>query len=63
MSRDRCVALSCGAMDLSAVCDCGISRSYSFTIFGECSGSVKECLTRDRGAVGLSLTDVTASCH
>ena len=24
MSRDGCVALPCGAMGLSAVCDCGI---------------------------------------
>ena len=27
MSRDCCVALPRGAMGLSAVCDCGISRS------------------------------------
>ena len=26
----------------------------------ECSGSVGECLTQDRGAVGSSLTSVTA---
>ena len=32
MSRDCCVALSRGAMGLSAVCDCGISWSYSLTI-------------------------------
>ena len=32
MSRDCCVALPRGAMGLSAVCDCGISRSYSVTI-------------------------------
>ena len=25
VSRDCCVALPCDAMDLSAVCDCGIS--------------------------------------
>ena len=25
VSRDGCVALPCGAMGLSAVCDCGIS--------------------------------------
>ena len=25
VSRDCCVALPCGAMGLSAVCDCGIS--------------------------------------
>ena len=29
MSRDCCVALPHGAMGLSAVCDCGISRSHS----------------------------------
>ena len=32
MSRDGGVALPRGAMGLSAVCDCGISRSYSLTI-------------------------------
>ena len=31
--RDGCVALPRGAMYLSAVCDCGIFRSYSVTIF------------------------------
>ena len=31
MSRDCCVALSRGAMNLSAVCECGISRSDSIT--------------------------------
>ena len=29
---------------------------------GERSGSVVECLTRDRGAAGLSLTGVIALC-
>ena len=29
VSRDCCVTLSRGAMSLSVVCDCGISRSYS----------------------------------
>ena len=33
MSRDCCVALPCDAMGLAAVCECGISLSYSFTIF------------------------------
>ena len=28
----------------------------------ECSGSVVECLTGDRGATGLSLTGVTVLC-
>ena len=28
----------------------------------ECSGSVVECLTQDRGAAGSSLTGVTALC-
>ena len=35
MSRDGWVALPRGAMGLSAVCDCGISWSYSLTIFEE----------------------------
>ena len=33
MSRDGCVALPRGDMGSSAVCDCGISRSYSLSIF------------------------------
>ena len=32
MSRDCCVALPHGVMGLSAVCDCGISCSYSLFI-------------------------------
>ena len=31
--------------------------------FRELSGSVIECLTRDRRVVGLSLNGVTALCH
>ena len=33
MSHDGCVALPRGVMCLSAVCDCGISWSFSLTIF------------------------------
>ena len=33
MPRDGWAALHCGAMGLSVVSDCGISWSYSFTIF------------------------------
>ena len=33
LSRDCCVALPCGTMGLSAVCECGISLQYSLTIF------------------------------
>ena len=32
VSLDCCVALPCGVMGLSAVCDCGISRLYALTI-------------------------------
>ena len=32
MSHDCCVAVPYDTMDLSAVCDCGISCSYSLTI-------------------------------
>ena len=32
-------------------------------ILCECSGSVVECLTRDRGAADSSLTGVTELCH
>ena len=33
MSRDGCVALPRGTMCLSAVCDCGISLSYSLFLY------------------------------
>ena len=35
MSRDGWAALPRGATGLSAVCDCGISWSYSLTIFSQ----------------------------
>ena len=35
MSLDGCVAFTCGAMGLSAVCDCGISWSYSLFLGSE----------------------------
>ena len=31
-------------------------------VFRECSGSVVECLSGDRGAMGSSLTGITALC-
>ena len=33
---------------------------FALKLFRECSGSVSECLTRDREAAGSSLTGVTA---
>ena len=39
MSHDCCVALPHDAKDLSAVCDCGISGSYSLTIPNFCNVS------------------------
>ena len=47
MSRDGWATLPCGATGLSAVCDCGISRSYSLTIFK----------ARDSNATSLSTYD------
>ena len=35
---------------------------YNMIPSRECSGSVVECLTRDRGATGSSLTGITALC-
>ena len=59
MSCDCCVALPCGAMGLSAVCDCDNNiHSYG----REHSGSVVEGLTRDQGVAGSSLIGVTALC-
>ena len=51
MSRDCCVALPRGAMDLSVICDCGISGSYSLTIQGaqRLSGRVLDSKPRGRG--------------
>ena len=40
VSHGGWVALSCGAMELSAVCDCGISWSYSLTFFNACNKSL-----------------------
>ena len=36
--------------------------SISYSRQGERSGSVVECLTRDRGVAGSSLTGVTVLC-
>ena len=36
------------------------SSQFSYTVHRERSGSVAECLTRDREAAGLSLADVNA---
>ena len=44
VSCDCCVSLPHDATDLSAVCDCGISWSYSLTIF-ELYGPVLQCLS------------------
>ena len=41
------------------VTDNGASMRENLSL-GEGSGSVVKCLTRDQGAVGLSLTDITA---
>ena len=40
----------------------GIIEARQLTHKGEHNGSVVECLTRDRGAAGLSLTGVTVLC-
>ena len=40
--------------------DAGIGIVGKVYVVRECSGSVVECLTRDRGAEVLSLTGVTA---
>ena len=47
------------AVGRSAVCVCGSSWSYLLT-FKQRSGTVVECLTRDRRVAGSSLTGVTA---
>ena len=39
-----------------------LQRKKYYIIWRERSGSVVECLTRDRGAMGYSLTSVTALC-
>ena len=64
-------------MSFNAICENKMTpKSFEFTEFEpayeilvlpsqcgwECSYSVEECLTRDRGAVGLSLTGTTALC-
>ena len=39
-----------------------VSDSMLYHSMQDYSGSVVECLTRDRGAVGWSLTDATVLC-
>ena len=39
-----------------------VSKSFPFDLIRERSASVVECLTRDRGAAGLSLIGITALC-
>ena len=53
-------------LEVVCVCDVGLDL-YLMSFFAaslerERSGSVVECLTRDRRAVGSSLTSVTALC-
>ena len=39
-----------------------INHTVTSLLHRECSGSVVECLTRDRGGAGSSLNGVTALC-
>ena len=56
--------VSCMHPKLMLVCNCVIGDAYLSLVFvvnkWERSGSVVECLTRDRGAAGSSLIGVTA---
>ena len=64
MSRDGWVALPPGAMGLSAVCDCGISWSYSLTVFpytdSKSLTNVATCLKASEGIANdiLQLTEI-----
>ena len=51
VSRDGGAALPRGATGLSAVCDCGISWSYSLTIFGLNSAKVWKYVALSEGSV------------
>ena len=63
------MSLPWSAIGWSVVCEWGISRSYSL-VFLQCShftgwehsDSVEECLSRDWGVAGSSLTTVTVLC-
>ena len=69
-------SVTCLATDASLSADPGVAsstpaRSHTFveidheiisTVIRERSGSVVECLTRNRRAAGSNLTDVTALC-
>ena len=59
--------MKCQSMQLSSGLHCLIKTKQSsekdiHTCNRECSGSVLECLTRDKGVGGSSLTGVTAFC-
>ena len=45
MSRVCCVALPCGAIRLSAVCDCGISYSVTISEYKCAKNKAKEFCT------------------
>ena len=51
------MALSRGAMGLSAVCDCGISRSYSLTIY-DVTTTLQSLWTRGRQCTSHSLASL-----
>ena len=53
MSHDCCVTLPRGALGLSAVCDCGISCSYSLTNFG-----LNWQVAKDQIGPNLALTEI-----
>ena len=70
MSRDCCVALPRGAMGLSAVFDCGISGSYSLTIFNSfwliaivCSNTQMAMFKKVRDTEQLRINMKTAFRH
>ena len=49
MFRNCCVALPRGSICVSAVCDCGISWSYSLTIFSTFHSNVDPDGTAQKG--------------
>ena len=51
LSRDVWAALPRGTMGSSAVCDCGISWSYSLTLFGTCNPMMCRFWVQNFGAV------------
>ena len=62
MNPDQTAPLGSSLIWVHSVCNVGYESTQTDERSRERSGLVVECLTKDRGAAGSSLTSVTALC-